>query len=404
MTSNDNKSAEMAFRQLRLGLGDIAAQFRQWSEISEGTPASHRMRKLIADHVALAVDSYVSDMIFFIGMADAKSLQSIEMMLTSSVKNMNLMERTRLQDCDEVIRWVQDELSMTLDLSKYLTSPELPSDIYPRIHRISESTINLRFAYNRELQQEVVDAEFSQVRDELRRAAKDGYDLQSSVQRAHELTQQVEKLNLESTKRTAELNEYRNIAKKAAALAHQAEQSFASVQAQQEVLNEEDSKNALIQHFQDFHKSHNKKSTRYFWVGITILSTAAIFAVIYAFLLADEPFNWPTLAWKLAVVAGGSAIGTYLLRQSNYHRRLSVWSDTVSVQLQTFTPYIQLIGEESARDQLRMEFARRVFGNEPGADDKNPEPPSNTAAVSELAALMANVAKIQSSTPAKGSS
>lgn len=403
MTSNVNKSAEMAFRQLRLSLGDIATQFRDWANKPEGTPASHRMRQLIADHVALAVDSYLSDMVYIIDMADAKSLQSVEMILNSSVRDLNLPKRTRLQDCDEIIRWVQDELAMMLDMGQYLEHSERRSDIYQRMHRINESAINLRFAYNRELQQEVVDAEFSEVRDELTRAAKGGYDLQSSLQRANELAQQVEKLNEEATKRTAELNKYRTIAEKAAALADQAQQSYASVQAQQEVLNEEDSKNALIKHFEDFHESHNKKSTRYFWVGITVLSTVAIFAVIYAFVLADEPFSWPTLAWKLAVVAGGSAIGTYLLRQSNYHRRLSVWSDTVGVQLQTFTPYIQLIGEESARDQLRMEFARRVFGNEPGADDNNPEPPNNAVAVSELAALMANVAKIQSSAPAKGS-
>lgn len=162
-------------------------------------------------------------------------------------------------------------------------------------------------------------------------------------------------------------------------------------------LNEDKSKNLLISNFQTLSTDHSSSSQKYFFFGLLFLISAIAFAVFYALKIvpSDTQNTLAAWSWKIAIVAGSSSIGGYLLRLASYHRRLSVWAKTMEVQLLTFTPYMDQVSNDTSKDELRIQFAKRVFGNEPGhASGGNSNDPEG-ANLTDISALVSIISKLQ---------
>lgn len=65
------------------------------------------------------------------------------------------------------------------------------------------------------------------------------------------------------------------------------------------------------------------------------------------------------------VLAAFLALATYLARQAHQHRTMANWARSLAVQLKTFDAFIDPIDDPAVRDELRKNFASRVFGDHP---------------------------------------
>jgi hypothetical protein len=72
------------------------------------------------------------------------------------------------------------------------------------------------------------------------------------------------------------------------------------------------------------------------------------------------------LGQKVLLVAAVFAFAAYTGRQAHNHRTMANWAESLAVQLQTFDAYCDAISDQAAKDELRKNFAARVFGDQPG--------------------------------------
>ena len=92
-------------------------------------------------------------------------------------------------------------------------------------------------------------------------------------------------------------------------------------------------------------------------------------------LLITHPLGWTggdtsagqyvLLGQKALLVAGLFAIAGYLGRQAHNHRSQSNWALSLAAQLKTFDAYCQPVDSATTKDELRRNFAVRVFGDQP---------------------------------------
>ncbi|XAS74077.1 hypothetical protein VUN82_09710 [Micrococcaceae bacterium Sec5.1] len=106
----------------------------------------------------------------------------------------------------------------------------------------------------------------------------------------------------------------------------------------------------------------------------TIISTIFAGATAGAFLLgpsfgwaavAIAPNDWVHLIQRAIITAAVFAFAAYLARQAHQHRSMANWAGSLAVQLKTFEAFLAPIASEEVRDQLRMSFATRAFGDHP---------------------------------------
>jgi len=363
-------------RRLSLLTGSLH-HFTAWAESEGEETLLGRVRQEIASTVR-RVWSQFHDLAFsHVTEISETSLEAFEAELLDSLRSLRLKKMQSLDYCAKVISWIQNEFRGIL--RRYLNRWFVAEEHLDAIDSaIDAQGLNELFK----------SATIRQVSE----GERSPENLLGDVQLALD---EVIRLQDEAARNKAEAASILRRVEEIAGEATEAQQKYKSAQSQLEVLNEDKSAKKLIEHFGLFSAKHDANALKYFRWGIGVFIGVATFAVTVTYLHSLEPTNWAALAWKVAIVGGLSAIGTYLLRQSSYHRQLAVWSDTVQVQLQTFTPYIGLIGERSSKDQLRMEFARRVFGTEPGAPDSSKESTVEMSSMAELSTLIANVAKLQ---------
>lgn len=78
----------------------------------------------------------------------------------------------------------------------------------------------------------------------------------------------------------------------------------------------------------------------------------------------------PDVAYRLAILGGVFGLAAYLSRQAHNHRTISVWANTIRVQLETFDAFLDPVTDEAVKDRLRADFATRVFGPNPAAGEE----------------------------------
>lgn len=90
------------------------------------------------------------------------------------------------------------------------------------------------------------------------------------------------------------------------------------------------------------------------------------------------------------VLAAFLALAGYLARQAHQHRTMGNWARSLAVQLKTFDAFIDAIEDSAVRDDLRREFASRVFGDHPAVKGE----PAISASSQGLSALTEAVARL----------
>lgn len=377
-------------------LDHCASSLYSWATDAESDSKLRRVRLAVADQVKQVQDKVLELKPLFLRV-DPDRLTEASGRIFGTFELLELDNLKSLAGTSEVIEWVQHGLFNGLESLSRL----MPARGVQEFADLSDRAEYLTSVLNDAFDEQTFDQMMKQREISMDDVFGEIKRLRESARRADILSRNVDKLRREVDQRTAALNDAHLRVASISREAEEARQKFEAVRAQQEVLNENTSKEALIEHFGTFNTKHESSAKAYFWWGIFVLVAVATFAAVYAYKHSLETSDWAAVVWKVAVVGGGSAIGTYLLRQSKYHRHLAVWSDTVQVQLQTFSPYIQQIAEESSKDQLRMEFARRVFGGEPGNSDSSQESAAETSSMAELSTLIANVAKLQAPSAGK---
>ncbi|MDF2917226.1 MAG: hypothetical protein K0S70_1443 [Microbacterium sp.] len=73
----------------------------------------------------------------------------------------------------------------------------------------------------------------------------------------------------------------------------------------------------------------------------------------------------PSLVYRLTLTIGIAGLAAYFARLGGQHRRLGNWARSVQVQLQSLGAFTATITDETVRNQVQQEFARRVLGAPP---------------------------------------
>ncbi|GHD50721.1 hypothetical protein D9V29_11780 [Mycetocola manganoxydans] len=120
------------------------------------------------------------------------------------------------------------------------------------------------------------------------------------------------------------------------------------------------------------------------------LATIAVIigAITIAFTRAPESTDsLTTLAYRLAVLAGVAALGTYLGRQAGHHRRLGAWARGLEVQTKSFPAFMSPVTDDATRNTIYETFSRRVLSAPPEAA-KSAQTDANPMLESVVAALV----------------
>lgn len=124
------------------------------------------------------------------------------------------------------------------------------------------------------------------------------------------------------------------------------------------------SEDALIA---DYSKNASKERRAAFWlrfVAILLLISAAGVAAHLAGQVGASNFSWKQLVAKLFVTITLSGVAGYCAQQSSEHRRAQRAAERMSLQLAAIKPYLEDITDKEKRDELLLEIARRLFGQE----------------------------------------
>lgn len=127
---------------------------------------------------------------------------------------------------------------------------------------------------------------------------------------------------------------------------------------------------ALQDAFSEYVENEKKLADRYrLWTLITLgaaLLIAGILAIYYLFPHANSQFDIQATAYRIAFVAGLSALAAYLGRQASNHRHKADWAEAVLVQLKSFRAFIAEMDDKHKASMIEM-FGRRVLGAPPDA-------------------------------------
>lgn len=121
---------------------------------------------------------------------------------------------------------------------------------------------------------------------------------------------------------------------------------------------------------------HAKKETHFRWTASILFGAATLGTIFVALDFGPFGVDWSTVnnstgeVWwslikKLLVAGGIAGIGVYFSRLAHHHRRIEVWSSSLSVQLQTLESYLEGIQDENLKDTIREKFAGLTFGGPP---------------------------------------
>lgn len=118
-----------------------------------------------------------------------------------------------------------------------------------------------------------------------------------------------------------------------------------------------------------------------FFVGVQLVD---------AHLLISPTTDYVSFLQRLAFLAGLFGLAGYLARQAHQHRSMANWAGALAVQLKTFNAYIAPVRDQEAKDQLRKDFAARVFGDHPAMKGE----PSLTPSAAAMDSAMDYAAKL----------
>ncbi len=80
---------------------------------------------------------------------------------------------------------------------------------------------------------------------------------------------------------------------------------------------------------------------------------------------SDGPLSTVDAIHQFAIVAVILGLAGYVGKQGSQHMAVSIWAQTLSVQLLTFDSFLADVGTEETRDEMRKQFALRAFGSSP---------------------------------------
>ncbi|WP_104109528.1 hypothetical protein [Arthrobacter sp. N199823] len=153
----------------------------------------------------------------------------------------------------------------------------------------------------------------------------------------------------------------------------------------------ETSTNRLTSDYESYGLSQRRAATGF---RVTTIITI-IAAIVGPFLVHANVTTGSDVAkavTSLALALGLVGLAGYFARQAHLHRTLATWAESITIQLLTFEAFIDPIQDPDRRDELRSNFANRVFGPQPKLKG---EPPV-TAAGPVLDSLLTKFAKASS--------
>jgi hypothetical protein len=132
------------------------------------------------------------------------------------------------------------------------------------------------------------------------------------------------------------------------------------------------SESAMAAHYQSLAEDESSAARKFrFWTIVSTIFagvTAAVFLLGPAFgweAVAIEKNDWVHLIQRAIVTAAVFGFAAYLARQAHQHRSMANWAGSLAVQLKTFEAFLAPVSSEEVRDQLRVSFAARAFGEHP---------------------------------------
>jgi hypothetical protein len=118
----------------------------------------------------------------------------------------------------------------------------------------------------------------------------------------------------------------------------------------------------LAKEYSDYGQREGRTAMWFRTATVTLVVAGIGLAIV---LPQSEPQSIPQAIYRLAILGAVFGLAGYLGRQAHQHRSISVWASSISIQLLTFDAFLDPIGEVEVRNQLRAEFAGRVFGPSP---------------------------------------
>ena len=389
-------AADNTYRILRQSLEDISIRLHDWAHSFASNTPEDRMARSICAEFDSQRNFIAETLLGHLETLRPNTLINAERYVLSSFKELNISSISDVNEMRPLVHWIIEIFTITLDIGE-LGLDSSTADLYRQEQRLARnSLIDLEHLLVKEQQDSSLNLQLKDLLAKFSAAGIDINELARLQDRAEEQSLMFKEWIKKADQKVRDFHEAEQQVRMLAEESEAAAKSYAAAQSRLDAASEMKSSRKLVEHFQDFGQKHNLATWGFFALGILLLVGAAGYSIQFA--LSSE-LTEPTitaLSWRFAMVAGSTAIGTYLLRLASYHRRLSVWADTVQVQLQTFASYTEQIGDEMSKNQLRAEFAKRVFGDEPGRATASNDKSVETMSIADLSTLIANVAKLQS--------
>lgn len=123
----------------------------------------------------------------------------------------------------------------------------------------------------------------------------------------------------------------------------------------------------------DFFKTYARNELWLSWVFRVGTGAASAAVLYFAYFFYEHPPNadvklsiyWSALGLRFVALAILGGIAVYLSKLASSHRRNGDWAKAMSVQLQTFSRFLEPLKNDEAIRNIYEEFARRVFGPPP---------------------------------------
>lgn len=401
MAGQISNSTQAAFHQFTLALKSMRDDFARWGANPEGTAAMVRVRHEISGVVISGIEITLAsarEALDITGVLEATDFSHLESSFIGAYSSIRLDSTLTFDDFQSLVEWLELEFVSCLESARHIFSIMGKKPNERKFADLVTQISLLRIRLVQERDAEEIERLRSSSRENLSDVQALRKSLKSELAKSAHLVESVHHLEQENIHKTKSLEDLIAVIDEKASTAVKAAETFEAARTQLNELNEKKSSSELIKHFETFSTDHDNASKKLFKFGIGTVIALAIFAVFYTFefstMTFTRGFSWPDLTWKLSVLVGGSSVGTYLLRLASYHRRLSVWSNAVQVQLRTFAPFTEQVAGDASKDQLRLEFARRVFGAEPDGTKDKPDENSGVT-MSDLTSLIDALAKAQ---------
>ncbi|WP_407726373.1 hypothetical protein ACJEDT_16310 [Rhodococcoides fascians] len=119
------------------------------------------------------------------------------------------------------------------------------------------------------------------------------------------------------------------------------------------------------------YRNFARKESQLSWIFMA-LTLGGIIAGIVA--IAKNPLSQnaslPQSLHQAAVVAVILGLAGYFARQAGEHRTAKTWAEVLTVQLQTFSDFVEPLQDAAMRDDMRVQFGVRVFTSSPSGPDR----------------------------------